>query len=916
MSHFVGREEDIHNITGYLDFSTSDVQVVHIVGPPGFGKSTLAMKIGEIFCKWVNVHYTNVKMVRDIDTLSEKIVSSMVQEPRKGKVTFNDLEIKMQRQYSKTLIIIDNCDELFQQAKEEFLDVIRSLTLASSRKSVKYLLTSQKRVAYIGNFRLHAIYNLSSEAAIQLLSEVAPSLTDDQKIQIADLTGNVPLALEVVGAIFNFPDAPTPEEVIEGLRKNLVATLSPDELVNYKVDVSIGIAYSYLTPDLKQLCVNLSHFPGRFNRESAVAIFDFNGKMLEMLVQRSLLQHERRLRQFYFHQLLRMFFLQINDGEEAKGLQYHFSGQFQLYFARLLSGAIPDNGKNLKDKILYEESHNFVHMFMLFDSHKHVNNTFFAIKVLSNEIRFNILLRSFGFLPPAISLMMLKGLESYSPDERASVDSFLETYIEVVILAARSLKVSAAVNILKSKKEEVDKGYKEDQLSFNAYAMFYSMLGHYYNEIGNDERSKRCYTKILKAQDQLGHCYPRCDYFSIAEAFENVGDRVQAFHFRKLAIYHSNLLPMDEIKLLLYLYNDYTNTSLGNDINEAEVLSVKITQSVNYLMNADGSEYSEDIYFMAIEFFRSQNMNHHVVQLQKKMIECTPVCNAVEDCYKKFKGGEYFKFTIDLFLSPTKDLNANDVTLCNFRCAVNDGDSAIDAFSKQYYHLAVWFGEHSFATVEKLGKSYVEYKCVPSKIVGMSHYHLGNYSAAKVWLHHALQCSNYAIRRNFFSLELRTIRIESCSHLFQSGEVLNILCYFYTVNDIVIGCSMIALFLLVFALVGPYLVWKEFFGSHEMELSNTTSLMEEKYNFIWSQFNVINNSVTDYIQWTINIFLLALFISISCCYCIILMCCSSCTFIRVYHTSYSTRSFKRRFLTIVALFLLFFIVDELSYKLS
>ena len=80
---------------------------------------------------------------------------------------------------------------------------------------------------------------MSSEAAIQLLGTLAPSLTEDQKRQIADLTGNVPLALEVVGAIFNFPDAPTAEEVIDDLRENLVATLSPDEL-HTKVDASIN----------------------------------------------------------------------------------------------------------------------------------------------------------------------------------------------------------------------------------------------------------------------------------------------------------------------------------------------------------------------------------------------------------------------------------------------------------------------------------------------------------------------------------------------------------------------------------------------------------------------------------------------------------------------------------------------------
>ena len=97
--------------------------------------------------------------------------------------------------------------------------------LASSSRNVRFILTNQKREADIGNFQLHAIYNLSSEAAIQLVGILAPSLTDNQKRQIADLTGNVPLALEVIGAIFKFPDAPTAEEVIDGLRGNLIATL-------------------------------------------------------------------------------------------------------------------------------------------------------------------------------------------------------------------------------------------------------------------------------------------------------------------------------------------------------------------------------------------------------------------------------------------------------------------------------------------------------------------------------------------------------------------------------------------------------------------------------------------------------------------------------------------------------------------
>ena len=118
----------------------------------------------------------------------------------------------------------------------------------STKRNVKYLLTSQYQITDVGHFRLHTIYNLSSEASIELLSRVAPQLTNEQMIEIANLAGNVPLALDIIGAIFNFPEAPTVRKVIQSLKENVVAALSRPELVS-RVDVSIGLAYSYLTPE-------------------------------------------------------------------------------------------------------------------------------------------------------------------------------------------------------------------------------------------------------------------------------------------------------------------------------------------------------------------------------------------------------------------------------------------------------------------------------------------------------------------------------------------------------------------------------------------------------------------------------------------------------------------------------------------
>ena len=57
----------------------------------------------------------------------------------KYKVSLNRVVKWVRDQYSKTLIILDNCDKLFEYSKEEFLEAIKSLKEASSRKNMQYI---------------------------------------------------------------------------------------------------------------------------------------------------------------------------------------------------------------------------------------------------------------------------------------------------------------------------------------------------------------------------------------------------------------------------------------------------------------------------------------------------------------------------------------------------------------------------------------------------------------------------------------------------------------------------------------------------------------------------------------------------------------------------------------------------------
>ena len=196
-------------------------------------------------------------------------------------------------------------------------------------------------------------------------------------------------------------------------------------------------------------------------------------------------------------------------------------------------------------------------------------------------------------------------LESYTATEEASLESFPETYVGVVIETAkleRSLHIKAdiAIKTLSLRQRRIDDGYKKNLVSNNTYIQFYRVLAQYYKENGQEENATLCHAHILATtHDQLDHCYPHCDYFSISIAYENVGDSAHAFQYRELAYEHQWFLLsfMHQAKLCIDLYNDYSNESLVNNTSQADQFASIITEYMyENLLRAPESEYLEDVY--------------------------------------------------------------------------------------------------------------------------------------------------------------------------------------------------------------------------------------------------------------------------------------------------------------------------------
>ena len=108
---FVGREQEMSKLMDMLDFrSDADVRIVNIVGSPGFGKSTLAVHVGDQMVRQgVEVHYVNMDEYQgqDIDIqieLAETILRAA--DYSLDRYTFEDLIKWLRNLFWNSLIII------------------------------------------------------------------------------------------------------------------------------------------------------------------------------------------------------------------------------------------------------------------------------------------------------------------------------------------------------------------------------------------------------------------------------------------------------------------------------------------------------------------------------------------------------------------------------------------------------------------------------------------------------------------------------------------------------------------------------------------------------------------------------------------------------------------------------------------
>ena len=307
LSTFIDRETDVEKIYSLLVKDSSGV--VSIVGGPGFGKSTIAVKVSHRINEECDIlvifsYLSNVSNVAQAVLRLCLDVGVHPGEDPKSSLIFWSRNIE-----KKLIVILDNIDKLLE--KENNLDFNDLMCLLRKNSGQRLqIITTSRAVFSIPHLKVQSVTvgEMDADSSTELLRKHCPNvkMEEDYWNKLSKLCGHVPLALCIAASRIQDTDDPT--DLIKWLESQPMKVLQSPENGQH-VSKAIGMSFEKLSDEDKKSFVRLSVLDGNFDRSAAAKIIDREGletqDFLKNLVNRSLMQ--RGGERFTIHPLVRRF---------------------------------------------------------------------------------------------------------------------------------------------------------------------------------------------------------------------------------------------------------------------------------------------------------------------------------------------------------------------------------------------------------------------------------------------------------------------------------------------------------------------------------------------------------------------------------------------------------------------------------
>lgn len=366
--HFLGRALICEEIIAHL-IKDHD-RLVTITGPPGYGKSAVAISIGHEMMEQqhFNVYYVSIRGTSSVDSIAFQLLYSM------GVVSGQD-PISQSHHYfesliQKTLLIFDNVEDFLVPAFEfNFRKFIR--LLGEMAPHVYMIITSRVAIKFLSfNMKNVALPALSDREAAQLIRIFAPQeISNNHAIKLGQLCKGVPLLIRTVSSLLETnvdPDLLIKEFDLSpgtAMRSLSLAGISPES----DMYPCLKICFERLNPELQNHLIALSVFPSSFKiPDTSCVLRDMSDLQRQLiitqLVDSSFVRPRTKERSFYaIHSIVLIFCKELlKEKHDLQELYENARRHFNLYFLTILKDMntkFYGNGEDLQEVLVAFECH-------------------------------------------------------------------------------------------------------------------------------------------------------------------------------------------------------------------------------------------------------------------------------------------------------------------------------------------------------------------------------------------------------------------------------------------------------------------------------------------------------------------------------------------------------------------------------
>ena len=476
---FIGRELNMTFLEGVL--LSGAINVLGINGPPGFGKSTLAIYLGQEMAKnCYTVGYVDMEKHHEIlsyvvTAFNERRLVAW-QPPR--ELTFDSSKEEtsflakngLEWFEGEALLIIDNCNYVLsdKQHRKNFFAFLEAMIRGNGKG--KILLTSDEEINLDSNFYRHmnfALGNLSVEASVELLKTYSSEISDHDAEELATAVEFCPIALRLVGSLLKVDE---PSELIRALsdRKSALRVLNETDPEHaYLNFISVmDVASGFLARKELASAMYFSFFPRHFHIEAASKIImqsdkKYNiyaeiltnkiaEKTIKNLKRKSLLEKlsVEKIVRYKMHRLIKMYFMDRGERYDS-GIEANFNSSFRIYFSDLGVRRKPKNEirARVQTELLSEhDKYNFNYLIEMllsnFGSHIYSEDELIYLAFAFHKglihfdyYRFRTLLKLFTYRRPQVAILPNQDL---TVEDIPSIASDFENFFTDVLCKVTS----------------------------------------------------------------------------------------------------------------------------------------------------------------------------------------------------------------------------------------------------------------------------------------------------------------------------------------------------------------------------------------------------------------------------------------------------------------------------------------------